>query len=269
MDLSALIGILGGFALLYGAVLNANATAIFLNFRSFGMVLGGTLFSGLALGSAKELWRALRALGTLLRAPPHPPLEEMIGVMVGLTEQARIGGVRSILPRAGEVDDGGFLARALDVAVSSSDARLCRDTLISQINQIRQRHREVAGTWRTLGMLAPMFGLLGTLIGIAGVLSQISEPEALGPAMGTALSTAFYGILLSNLVFIPLAGKLRSRSLAELLAREVTMEAVLDIVYTTRMPALVEMRLKSFIEGAAAGNAGAAAPAPAGTPTTA
>jgi chemotaxis protein MotA len=110
-----------------------------------------------------------------------------------------------------------------------------------------------------MGMVSPMIGLLGTLIGIVSVLQQITDPTKVGPAMATALSTAFYGILISSFFAIPVAGKLRERSNHELVVRALIVEGVIGIL-KKEPPYLLELRLRSFAQVKGASVAGAPLP---------
>lgn len=97
-----------------------------------------------------------------------------------------------------------------------------------------------------MGTYAPAFGLLGTLIGLVQMLSSLDNPATLGPAMAVALLTTFYGYLLSSLIFLPIAGKLRSRSATEMLNLEIIFEGALCVLENNN-PLLIYEKLSSFI----------------------
>ena len=98
-----------------------------------------------------------------------------------------------------------------------------------------------------MGTLAPMFGLLGTLVGMLQVLNSMSEPARLGPAMALALSSAFLGIAIANWVCIPLAGQIRSQAMRETMLYEMIADCVIDI--SAKLPTfLIELRLSSYLD---------------------
>ena len=100
--------------------------------------------------------------------------------------------------------------------------------------------------FQTLASYAPAFGLIGTLIGLVTLLGSLAEPDSVGPAMSVALMTTLYGALLSNLVFLPVAGKLRLRSDEALLVRTITVEGALALARGDN-PIVVEQKLQSFL----------------------
>ena len=136
---------------------------------------------------------------------------------------------------------------AIDACLTTSDEKLAREILSQKIRQIRARHTEASNIFRTASILFPMFGLVGTLIGIVTVLKNISNPKNVGSAMAVALSTAFFGILAANLVCVPVAGKLRLRSLEEAMVKEIVAEGVLKIFFTSEIPTQITMYLESFL----------------------
>ena len=136
---------------------------------------------------------------------------------------------------------------AIDLAVASGETDAVKDTLELHIKNYRSQRNEQANVFRTVALLGPMFGLLGTLLGIVQVLRNISDPTKVGPAMAVALSTAFYGISLANLVCVPIAGKIRNRTVDEALDLDIIRHGIVGIM--ENKPAYVlEMELQSFVE---------------------
>jgi len=130
--------------------------------------------------------------------------------------------------------------------------------LETQIRQMRILRQEDANFMRTMGTLSPMFGLLGTLLGMVQVMETVSTPTKVGPAMALALSSAFVGIAMANIVCVPLAGQMRLRAMKETKLLEMILEGVLDIA-AGKPSALVELHLDSYAQSL---RRGAAAPAP-------
>ena len=144
----------------------------------------------------------------------------------------------------------GFVQFALDTCLAASHEKLAREILAQKIRQIQARHVESANVFRTMSVLFPMFGLIGTLIGIVTVLRNISNPKSLGPAMAVALSTAFFGILISNLICVPVAGKLRFRSKEEIMGKEMIAEGVLKIFFSAEIPSQIGLFMESYMKQA-------------------
>lgn len=246
MDLMTLIGLIGGFGIIAWGLLDGQTWASFLNLHGLVLVFGGTFFATMINSSPSELRDALKAGLLLLRPQALTPPAKSVATLVRLAQKARRDGALSLKDETNALGDS-FLARAIQVSLASPDQKTAYDILSNEVNMIRARHREVGNLYRTMGLLAPMFGLLGTLIGIVSVLKNMSDPGAVGPAMSLALSTAFFGILFANLVCVPVAGKLRMRSITEAQSKEVIIEGVLVIVFTSEMPLFVQTRLQSFL----------------------
>ena len=115
------------------------------------------------------------------------------------------------LKEADPVIARGFLMRASLAALEYNDSNFVKQVMEQEINQAADETNEIANVYRTMSILMPMFGLLGTLIGIIGVLRDLSNPENVGPAMGVAITSAFYGIFMANMICVPIAGKIRAR----------------------------------------------------------
>jgi chemotaxis protein MotA len=108
------------------------------------------------------------------------------------------------------------------------------------------RHFIVQDVFRKMGLYAPAFGMLGTLIGLVQMLSKLQNPSNIGPAMAVALLTTFYGSLLSTLFFLPIAGKLRSRTIIETINLEIKLEGAISIINNNN-PVIIYEKLSSFI----------------------
>ena len=121
-----------------------------------------------------------------------------------------------------------------------------RDTLNIEIESLKQRHMIIQDIFRKMAMYSPAFGMLGTLIGLIQMLSQLSNPETIGPAMAVALLTTFYGVLFSTLLFLPIAGKLKDRTLNEVIMLETIFEGAISILSDNNPLSLYD-KLSAFI----------------------
>ncbi|MBI3296979.1 MAG: MotA/TolQ/ExbB proton channel family protein [Elusimicrobia bacterium] len=247
MDLLTLFGFAGGLAVLFVSLKTGGAMSAFANTHGMIIVLGGTACALMLSSSYAEVVAAMRAFVSLFRGLKTPKAETLVPLLAKMCGEARRSGLRAIQDAGASAEDDGFMGRAIDVALGAGDIRTAQEVLEREINIIRARHREVANTFRTIAALSPMFGLLGTLIGIIAVLKNLTQADTLGPSMAIAISSAFYGISIANLICVPVAGKLRSRSIAELNTKELVMVGILDIVYTQKPPTVVELGLRSFL----------------------
>lgn len=269
MDIMTIVGMIGAVGLLLMGVVHGGGLAAFMNLHGVMIVVGGTFCATMINSSFEEMKDTFKAFILLFFKSRHLPAENVIPIISRLAAKSRQLGIFSLQDEGKDIGDDGFMAHAIDVCLTTNDELLARVTLEREISQTRTRHREVGNILRTSGLLSPMFGLLGTLIGIIGVLKNISDPESVGPAMAVAISSAFYGILMANVLFVPGAGKLRMRSMEELISKEVMMEGLMDIIFSNRIPVIIELRLFSYLKtGNMKGGEEVAAPAPAPAPTT-
>ncbi len=227
MDITTVVGFLLLVGLVAAGVRTGQLPAFFLNVHGLGIVLGGSVSALIFNTPMKELMMALRATAAIWSRDIFADETTIIEPAVALAEQVRKRGAaawRDVDASAG----GGLLAQAATVAGMHNEAQVVEEILINEANRIFDIATEASNVYRTLAILAPMFGLLGTLIGIVSVLRQISNPEAVGPAMAVALTTAFYGISMANAICIPIAGRIRIRALHEHRARVIVCESVVS-----------------------------------------
>ncbi|WP_250160290.1 motility protein A [Clostridiisalibacter paucivorans] len=130
--------------------------------------------------------------------------------------------------------------------VDGTDPELVRNILETELIFTEERHGEGQGIFETMGTFAPAFGMIGTLIGLINMLKELEDPSTVGPNMSVALITTFYGAVLANLIFLPVANKLKGRSKKELAKKEMMVEGLLSI-QAGENPRIIEEKLKTFI----------------------
>jgi chemotaxis protein MotA len=247
MDLTTIVGFaaLGagiGLAAFVGAL-----PAVFLDWHGLGIVVGGTAIAMLINSPFEHLLQAVSSVGRLFGGGNrgYRDLRRTVKAVVTLAERAQANRLAALQEvDAAEVD--GYLRHAAQLALEYNDPEKVYRVLDNEIDQNFDRQNEVVNVFRTAGILAPMFGLLGTLIGIVQVLRLIASPEEVGPAMAVAVTTAFYGIFMANALCIPIAGKLRVRYREELLAKTIVKDGIVAILKGT-VPIVIERDLSSYL----------------------
>jgi len=144
-----------------------------------------------------------------------------------------------------EIEDD-LLRKACNLIADGSKEDLIRDTLHIEIESMKQRHFIIQDVFRKMAIYSPSFGMMGTLIGLVQMLRQLSNPETIGPAMAVALLTTFYGMLLATLFFLPIAGKLKDRTMVEVITLEIIFEGAISILEDNN-PIFVYEKLSSYI----------------------
>jgi chemotaxis protein MotA len=119
--------------------------------------------------------------------------------------------------------------------------------LTGQITTMQNRHKVGREIFTEMGKYAPAFGMVGTLIGLVQMLATLNDPSTIGPKMAVALLTTFYGAILANLFFVPMANKLKRRSETETLEMQLIIEGLLAIQEGENPNILVD-RLKVFLD---------------------
>lgn len=174
------------------------------------IVGGGTILSAFLRSPMHDLGRALRALPTLGRR--RYSAEPALAQIASLSRIARRSGVialdRSIIA---DPDIAGAIAIIVDGGTPESVA-----ALVAWRRRARcERHAAAADVWAAAAEAAPAMGMVGTLIGLAAMFAAMRDPATIGAAMAIALLSTLYGALLGNLVFLPLASRLRAAARIE------------------------------------------------------
>jgi chemotaxis protein MotA len=209
------------------------------------VVLGGLTSAMLIHCSFAQLLGSFKTFLKLFMPSSLPTPEECVAEVVRLARKAhKEGGVLSLQDDAREFA-GGFLHRAIVVAIASGESDETRKIIEAEVRQLRHQRNEEANVFRSAGVLAPMFGLLGTLLGMVKVLGNMSDPAKAGAAMAVALSSAFLGIAIANFLCVPIAGQVRVMAMHETLIYEILLEGVVDIA-SGKSPYVVELHLAAY-----------------------
>ena len=245
MDLMTIIGFVMGAAVVAWGVLSSGIGDKLLDPHGIIIVMGGTLSAIVINTSYKRFVAGIKALVDIFYAPKIPSVDEAVRLLVGMAETAQKQGGIMALSNTDPSFAGGFLKRAVSVAMICAESRETRAMLEEEIRRRRLDVQEDSNFYRTAGVLSPMFGLIGTLFGIIQTLSNISDPSAIGRSMAVAISSAFFGIAMSNLLFVPVANKIRLRAMEETLVLQLILEGVIDIM-SGKTPHLIDMHLRGY-----------------------
>ncbi|ADU62686.1 MAG: MotA/TolQ/ExbB proton channel family protein [Pseudodesulfovibrio sp.] len=242
MDIATLIGLVGAFGLVFAAIFMGGNAAGFVDIPSIAIVVGGTfavtfvMFPlGVVIGTIKV------GLKTLMIKSNDP--QNIIRLITSLADTARKQSLVSLEKVA--IDDP-FLKKGVMLVVDGSSETLVRSVMEIELDFMRQRHRQGQSVFKGMGTMAPAFGMIGTLIGLVNMLSNLSDPSSIGPAMAVALLTTFYGAVLANCVFLPMATKLEERSAEDALFMQIMIEGVASLQRGDH-PTVVKEKLQAFL----------------------
>lgn len=244
MDLATIIGIASGLFLVFFAIMSQGSLTLFMDVASLMIVLGGTVASTLINYRISDV---IGVVGVVKNAFLHkaPDPNETIKTIVRFAEMARKEGILYLEREMDKIEDP-FLKQGVQLAADGTEPELMRTILGTEISYLQERHDIGQGIFNSMGTYAPAFGMIGTLIGLILMLATMDDPSTIGPAMAVALRTTFYGALFANLFFLPIAGKLKTRSSQEVMLKELVLEGVLSI-QSGDNPRIVEQKLASFI----------------------
>lgn len=259
----ALAGILGGLILEKGQLSDiVQGTAAMI-------VLGGTFGAVLVTTPLRVVLRAFRGLGKVFfeHANSTP---QIIDSLIQYATKARKNGIVSLESEAAEIPDP-FLRKALGLAVDGTDLQEMRKMMETDIVLAEQSIEAEAKVWEAAGGYAPTIGIIGAVMGLIQVMKHLEDIKEVGHGIAVAFVATVYGVGTANILFLPMANKLRARMRAASLMREMTLEGVIGIVEGLN-PTLIRLKLTSYDDGpvpkkkraAAPRTAAAAKPAPAG-----
>jgi chemotaxis protein MotA len=243
MDLATIIGIVSGLTLISGAIFLGGSFETFVNIPGLMIVFGGTIAATLTTFPFEEVKDAFKAAFKVFVEKKKDP-HDVVMTMVKLSRMSGRSGFLSLQ----KIDaENPLLKKGCQLIADSADKALIRDTLRIEIESLKQRHSIRQRVFTKMGTFAPSFGMLGTVIGLVHMLRNLKSPDDIGPAMAIAILTTFYGILLSTLFFLPIAGKLKARTELEVLNLEIIFEGAVTIL-ESKNPLMVYEKLSSFVD---------------------
>ncbi len=158
---------------------------------------------------------------------------------------ARREGILALEANTNEMKDE-FMKKGMMLSVDGLEPSAIKDILDTEIVAIQERHKLGAEIFTSLGTFAPALGMIGTLIGLVQMLRTMEDPSTIGPAMAVALLTTFYGAVMANILFLPIAGKLKNRSGEEVLIKELMTEGIISIAKGEN-PRVIEQKLNAYL----------------------
>lgn len=219
-DMASVLGLGAGFAVLLAAALLGGSPSAFFDLPSILIVFGGTFAVTTVSFSLPEIWRAQGLIAIALFSRVRDS-GEAAQRMLDLARLARSEGVLALERQLFQLKDAPFLKRAIGMVVDGAGSDDVENVMGQEQASIQMRHAKSASILRKAAEVAPAMGLIGTLVGLVQMLGQLDNPQSIGPSMAVALLTTFYGAVLANMVFAPLAAKLDRNSAEEALVNRI------------------------------------------------
>ncbi len=239
-----MVGLAITFGTFFVGLFMSGSIGQYIDVPSLVIVFGGTVGASVLAVDLNTV-KAVPGMLKLILKKYRVDAMGIMGQLVRYAEMARREGILSLDKELKNIEDP-FIHKAVQLLVDGTEPELIRDILETEIIFLEQRHQGGIRYFNICAALAPAFGFLGTLIGLIAMLAKLNEPEKLGPAMAVALVTTLYGVILSNMVFIPFAEKLKGKHEDEVLVKEMVIEGVMSI-QSGDNPRMVEEKLKTFL----------------------
>ncbi|AHI28922.1 MotA/TolQ/ExbB proton channel family protein [Marinobacter similis] len=242
MDFATLIGLVGAILLIASAVILGVSPDVFLNGPSLLIVIGGSSLVVLAKFSFSQF---LGAFGAAARAFKFK-LPETQAAIEELVEVAQIARKEGVLGLEGRDVESPFLAQGIQMLVDGQDGDTIKQLLSKERLMTLDHNRSGAKVFTALADVGPAMGMIGTLIGLVQMLSNMEDPKSIGPAMAVALLTTLYGAMLATMIASPIADKLSLRMTEEARMQSLYIDALVAIQEGTN-PRVIEQLLSSYL----------------------
>jgi chemotaxis protein MotA len=243
MDFGTLFGLLGGLVVLYVSIAgDGGSIKTFMNPHPVIVVFGGSLVVTVMKFGFKQFFGAFKVAGRafLFKKYSH---EEIIEEAVKIADAARKGGLLSL---EGVEIKNDFMKKGIQLLIDGHEPEVMKKMLSKEMNLTVERHQWGQKVFKAIGEAGPAMGMIGTLMGLVLMMSNMSDPKSIGPAMAIALLATFYGAVLANMVALPIAEKLELRSNEERLSKSLVIDA-LHGIQIGQNPRVIEEALKNYL----------------------
>jgi chemotaxis protein MotA len=227
-----------------GATMEGTSVMVVLNVPAALIVLVGTLGATIA-ACGLEVHLKLPAIYKKALMPDDLDLPGRVKELVSFAEQARRDGLLALDEAVNSISDP-FTRKGIQLVVDGTDPDLVAAVLDAENEAMRKRHAAARNPFMQAGALAPTMGIVGTVFGLVNVMNNLNNPSSLGPLIAAAFLATLMGVGSANIVFLPMANRLKELSEAELHFREMTLEGILAIQAGDN-PRVVEEKLMAFV----------------------
>jgi chemotaxis protein MotA len=208
------------------------------------IVFGGTLGAVMLQFPLPVIVTAVRRLGSVFVHRAANP-ELMVLQLVQYAQRARRDGIVSLDSNLVEIEDP-FLRRSLMLAVDGTEPEELRKIMELELENEAEYEERVPQVFESAGGFAPTIGIIGAVLGLIQVMQHLDKIDEVGRGIAVAFVATIYGVGSANLVYLPIAGKLRLRLREAQIAREMTLEGVISILEGMN-PRMLETKLLSFL----------------------
>lgn len=251
MDIASIIGVIGGFAAIVFCVATgvtgfAGLSALW-DLPSFVFVIMGSFIAMFLSFPMKKVLGMFKVIGGVFKTFDFGE-KQLVHNMVGLSEKARREGILALEEGLEDLDDP-FMKTGIRLVVDGTDGAVIRTIMENELTKLESRHLEWIGMVVHWAGLGPSYGMMGTVIGLIGMLGNMEDTAAIGPNMAVALITTLYGSLIANMFLVPMSAKLTNQNTTEIKTKEMIIEGVLSIQAGDN-PRVLAMKLLTYLDTA-------------------
>jgi chemotaxis protein MotA len=245
MNIATVIGVVGSIGMLIFSILIGGSTILtFIDIPSVILIIVCPYIMLFTFSSMREVLGIFSIINITFKVPSFNE-QGIITKLMAMSEKARREGLLALEEELEDLDDE-FMKKGMRLVVDGTDAEIIRNLMENELNQMQDRHAGKLAIINMWGSLAPAVGMMGTVIGLIGMLKNLEDKSALGPNMAIALITTFYGALIANYMMIPWSGKLRTYDALETKVKEMQIEGVLSIQAGDN-PRILATKLLSYL----------------------
>lgn len=245
MDITTIVGLVVAFgALITAVIIEGGSVLSFLSPSAMLIVFGGTLGATLISFPMAQVKKLPKALGKAFK-DEHIDLPALLEELVSMADNARKNGLLALDEAANSIKDP-FLKRGLLLVIDGTDPEIIRSVLEIELTKMEQEEESYHSMLETMGGFAPTMGIIGTVMGLVHVLSNLSDPSTLGESISTAFIATLWGVSSANLLWLPIGTKLKRKGAISLVHNEMVVEGVMAI-QAGENPRVVRERLMGFL----------------------
>lgn len=246
MDKLTLLGLVVGLTgIMAGQILEGGDLSILFQGAAFLIVFGGTLGAVMVQCPTKVFFMAIK-MGRWAFVTPRLHSRDMARQLMEWSVLARKEGILALEVRAPDIDDP-FLKKGLQLLVDGNSAEKIREVLDVDTHSWEQLRWQSARVWEAAAGYSPTIGIIGAVLGLMHVMQNLGEPSKLGGGIAVAFVATIYGVAFANLLFLPVANKLKSIIMQQTHMREMVVDGLVGIANGDN-PRLIEIKLQSYID---------------------
>ena len=238
MDIATIVGFIASIGVIVFAMMNSASLDSFIEMTSIAIVFAGSI---VVLLTRSKLGDFINMFSKIIMKTIFAGVDKPVDLIEQIIEMANIARKDGLIALEGQDIKNHFLAKGIGLLVDSTPADIIESSLENELSLMKSRHENAALMYRSWADIAPAMGMIGTLCGLVGMLQNMDDPKAIGPAMAIALLTTLYGALIANVIAKPIAEKLEGYSKDETENCELIMEGIRGIQNGTNPRSLADL----------------------------